>query len=137
MNPGLTSEQQKCLQEFTGYRSETEKRAKAAVAASKERPTRAQMCDLVAVYSTAELAWLNFAETNMTRCGIPAQVIAQIKSVHARTLDAKRRLCAAGPSGPPEEPLRIIDPPFPKRSPPPAPRWCAQCEQLSDAARGI
>ena len=96
--PAPTAEQQKCLRDFTGYRQEVEKRAKAAEALSKKKPTREQMCELVTAYSAAEAKWIKFSDANMTRCGIPPQAVAQIKAVHAHTLDARKKLCAPGPT---------------------------------------
>jgi hypothetical protein len=98
--PGPTPEQQKCLQEFTSYRTEVEKRAKAAEAEGrkKERPTREKMCELITGYSTAEFKWLKFAETNLSKCGIPPQIVEQIKAVHVRTAETKKRVCTAGPA---------------------------------------
>jgi hypothetical protein len=98
--PGPTPEQQKCLQEFTGYRGEVEKRARAAEAEGhkKERPTREKMCELITGYSTAEFKWLKFAEINSSKCGIPPQIIEQIKTVHVRTAETRKKLCAPGPA---------------------------------------
>jgi hypothetical protein len=96
--PSLTPEQQDCLRQFTGYRSEVEKRAMAAQAEAKKKPTREKMCELVTAYSAAETKWIKFSDTNMKRCGIPAQAIEQIKGVHTHTLEAKKKLCAPGPA---------------------------------------
>jgi len=95
--PGPTPEQQKCVQEFQAYRQEVEKRARAAEAESKKKPTREKMCELVGLYSTAEYKWIRFSETNMVKCSIPKEAIAQIKAVHLHTVDAKKKLCSAGP----------------------------------------
>jgi hypothetical protein len=96
--PGPTPEQQQCMQEFTGYRGEVEKRAKAAEAESRKKPTREKMCELVTLYSAAETKWLKFSETNVAKCGIPPQAIEQIKAVHVHTMEAKKKLCAPGPA---------------------------------------
>ncbi len=111
---GPTAEQQKCLEELAGYRADVENHAKEAQAESKKRPTRAKMCDLVSVYSDAEFEWLKFAEANMTKCGMSPQIVEQIKSAHAHTLDAKKKVCAPGQS-------------------PTGPRWCRDCLRFSDA----
>ena len=96
--PGPSPEQQKCVQQFQMYRAEVEKRARAAEAEAKKRPTRERMCELVGLYSTAEFKWIKFSEANMTKCGIPKQAIDQIRQVHVRTAEAKKKLCAAGPA---------------------------------------
>jgi hypothetical protein len=96
--PSLSATQQDCLRQFTGYRSEVEKRALAAQAESKRKPTREKMCEMVTAYSAAETKWIKFSEANLARCAIPPQAISQIKSVHAHTLEAKKKLCAPGPA---------------------------------------
>ena len=98
--PGPTPEQQKCLQEFTSLRTEVEKRAKLAEAEGhkKEKPTREKMCELITGYSGAEAKWLKFIETNMSKCGIPPQIVEQIKTVHVRTADTRKKVCTAGPT---------------------------------------
>jgi hypothetical protein len=96
--PGPTPEQQKCMQEFAGYRQEVEKRAHMAEAESKKKPTREKMCEMVSLYSTAEFKWIRFSEINMAKCGIPKEAIEQIKQVHLHTADAKKKLCAPGPA---------------------------------------
>ncbi len=96
--PGPTPEQQKCMQDFQMYRQEVEKRAHAAEAESKKKPTREKMCEVVSLYSTAEFKWIKFSETNMAKCGIPKQAIEQIKQVHIHTAEAKKKLCSPGPS---------------------------------------
>jgi hypothetical protein len=96
--PGPTPEQQKCLQEFTAYRTEVEKRAKVAEAESHKKPTREKMCELITGYATAEFKWLKFIEANLSKCGIPPQIVEQIKTVHVRTADTKKKLCTPGPT---------------------------------------
>lgn len=108
-----TPEQQKCRQELAGYRTETETRAKTAAAESRKRPTRARMCDLVSEYATAELAWLEFAEANMARCGLSQPQVDQIRTTHGHTVDIKKRMCASLPP--------VKDP-----------RWCADCPRSGD-----
>jgi hypothetical protein len=90
--------QQECLRQFTEYRSEVEKRAMTAKAAGEKKAPREEMCKLVSAYSGAEAKWLKFSGDNMTKCGIPKQAIEQIRSVHVRTANATKQLCAAGPA---------------------------------------
>ena len=134
--PGATPEQQKCAQEFQAYREEVERRARVAVAESKQKPTREKMCELVGLYSTAEFKWLKFSETNMARCSIPEQAIEQIKQVHVRTVEAKNKLCARAqsPSDPRDQgdaPPRMLDPPLRDRDSPAHPPWCPNCQPHS------
>ena len=103
--PGATPEQQACLREFTNYREEVEKRALAAKSGSEKKVQREEMCKLVTAYSAAEAKWIKYSEDHVANCGIPKQVVEQIKTVHVRTADIRSKICAAGPqAGPPAAP---------------------------------
>jgi hypothetical protein len=93
--------QQECMTQFTTLRSEVEKRGMAAKAASEKQAPREEMCKLVKAYGAAETKWIKFAETSMAKCGIPQEIVKQLKTVHARTADGEKKLCAAGPAGGP------------------------------------
>jgi hypothetical protein len=114
---GPRPEQQKCLQELASYRTEADARAREAATESKKAPTRARICDLVSVTAAAELAWIKFAETNMTKCGLSQRVIEQMKTAHAGTVDVANRMCAPVPQT--------------------GPRWCRDCKRISDADPGM
>jgi hypothetical protein len=97
MGGGPTAVQQACIQEFTKYREEVEKRAIAAKTGSEKKVTREEMCNLVTAYSAAETKWIKFTEDNIAKCGIPKEAVNQIKGVHVHTADARKKICAAGP----------------------------------------
>ena len=83
------------MTQFTALRSEVEERGMAAKAASARQASRDEMCKLVAAYGAAETKWIKFAEAAMAKCGIPYVVVAQMRTVHARTADGEKKLCAA------------------------------------------
>ena len=93
--------QQECMTQFTTLRSDVEKKGMAAKAGSEKQASREEMCKLVTAYSTAEIKWVKFSATNMAKCGIPKQIVDQLKTVHAKTAEGQKRLCAAGPAGGP------------------------------------
>jgi hypothetical protein len=95
-----------CMADFVKMREETEKRGKAAKAASERKVGREEMCKYITSYADAEAKWVNFTEKNtQTSCGIPVQVANQLKQVHASTEQTKQRICAAGgPAGIPAGP---------------------------------
>jgi hypothetical protein len=97
MGGGPTAAQQACIQDFSKYREDVEKRAMAAKTASEKRATREEMCNLVTAYSAAEAKWIKFSEDNMAKCGIPKEAVKQIKGVHVHTADARKKICASGP----------------------------------------
>jgi hypothetical protein len=99
--PPPNAVQQECMTQFTSLRSDVEKRGMAAKAAGEKKATREEMCKLVTAYSAAELKWIKFAEGSASKCGIPKDIVKQLKTVHARTTDGQKKLCAAGPAGGP------------------------------------
>ena len=38
---------------------------------------------------------MKYVEMNLSRCGIPDAVLSQLKTVHARTTEGRKKLCAA------------------------------------------
>jgi hypothetical protein len=99
--PPPTAVQQECMTQFTALRSEVEKRGIAAKTASEKKASREEMCQLVKAYGAAETKWIKFAEIGITKCGIPQEIVKQLKASHARTADGEKKLCAAGPAGGP------------------------------------
>jgi hypothetical protein len=87
-----------CVVEFGKLRDEVQKKGTAAKYASEHKTPREEMCKMVVAYSSAEQRWLKFAETGITACGIPVEIVNQLKQVHARTEQAREKICAAGPA---------------------------------------
>ena len=87
-----------CAIEFGKLREEVQKRGAAAKAAGDRKATREEMCKLVQNFSAAEGKWLKFTEAGVTSCGIPPEVVTQLKQVHARTEQAQKNICSAGPA---------------------------------------
>ena len=109
--------QQECMTKFTALRSEVEKRGMAAKAASAEQVSREEMCKLVKAYGAAETKWIKFAEAAMATCGIPTEIVAQMRTIHARTADGEKKLCAAGPAAVPTLQNALDAAPLPMRAP--------------------
>jgi hypothetical protein len=87
-----------CMTQFTALRAEVEKRGMAARTASEKRASREEMCKLVTAYGEAETKWIKYAEGNMSKCGIPKEIVTQLKTVHAKTADGQKKLCSAAPA---------------------------------------
>jgi len=92
-----------CMVEFAKLRDDVQKRGLAAKAAGQRKASREEMCKHITAFSAAELKWVKYTETNVTSCGIPAEVVQQLKQVHSNTEQTKEKICAAGPAaaGPP------------------------------------
>jgi hypothetical protein len=87
-----------CVVEFGKLRDEVQKKGALAKAAGERKAAREEMCKVVQNYSAAEGKWLKFAEAGVATCGIPAEVITQLKQVHARTEQARQNICSSGPA---------------------------------------
>jgi hypothetical protein len=90
-----------CMAEFAKLRDEVQKKGLAAKAAGQRKASREEMCKHITGYSAAELKWVKFTESNVQGCGIPAEVLQQLKQVHNNTEQTKEKICAAGPSAAP------------------------------------
>jgi len=90
-----------CMVEFAKLRDDVQKRGLAAKAAGQRKASREEMCKHITAFSAAELKWVKYTEANVQSCGIPAEVVSQLKQVHSGTEQTKEKICAAGPSAPP------------------------------------
>jgi hypothetical protein len=88
-----------CMAEFAKLRGEVEKRGMAARAASQRKASREEMCKYVTTIVEAQAKWVKYAEANVQACGIPVQIVSQLKEGVANTEQTKQKLCAAGPAG--------------------------------------
>lgn len=84
-----------CMREFTPLRDDTEKKANAIRDASKKKVTPQVACTLFNALSAAEDKMVKFTAANVTSCGIPPQVVEQMKTSHARTLQIRAKVCQA------------------------------------------
>ena len=103
----LSSPQQTppCVQEFFKLRDEAEKRAAAIKAANERKASPKEACQLFTALATSQSKMLKFATENSPWCGIPPQVIEQIKQGTAKVAEIRTKVCqvAAAPprrSGP-------------------------------------
>ena len=86
-----------CLKKYTELRGEAEFKAKAIEAAGKRKrkPTAQEACQLFNAFSAAEAKLIKYATENGTWCGIPPQVVTQMKASHARLTVTRTRICQA------------------------------------------
>jgi hypothetical protein len=93
---GVGGQPPPCVMAFGKLRDEVQKKGAAAKDASEHKVAREKMCKIVQAYSAVEGNWLKFAEAGISTCGIPREVVNQLKQVHARTEHARMSICAAG-----------------------------------------
>ena len=96
-----------CMKEFIPLREEAEKRGKLIKAASDRHAPPDEACKLIGAYNQSELKMMKFVETHSAKCGIPPQVLEQLKGGHKNSENMLQKVCAAaqqaqtrGPAGP-------------------------------------
>ncbi len=95
-------QQPPCLKGFMALRTDTEHKAQALMAAQKRKAPLSEACKLLTAFSAAEEKMLKYAKENASWCGIPPVVIQQITQGHAKSAEARTRVCklAAAPPRP-------------------------------------
>lgn len=89
-----------CKAEFDNLRTEVAKRGKLAKEAGQARAPREEICKYVTTLADAEAKWGTFVEGNVSGCGIPVEIVNQLRQMHSNTEQARQRVCSAGgPSG--------------------------------------
>jgi hypothetical protein len=95
-----------CMKNFMPLREEAEKRGKLIKAASDRHAPPDEACKLITSFGTAETKMLKYVESHMTQCGIPPQVLDQLKGGHKNSEGMQQKICqvaqqmASQPKGP-------------------------------------
>jgi hypothetical protein len=84
-----------CFADFSKLRDDTEKKGKAVQAASTRHANAKEACGLLNAFTGAEGKMLKYATDNATWCGIPPQIIEQIKKGHEQSVALRVRVCEA------------------------------------------
>jgi hypothetical protein len=82
-----------CMKGFMPLREEAERRGKLIKGASDRRAPPAEACKLIGNYGLAEIKMIKFVETHASECGIPPQVMDQLKTGHKNTEGIQQRIC--------------------------------------------
>ena len=68
--------------------------------AGARKASREEVCPLFKTFAAKEAKLVSFLQTNQKLCGVPPNIISQMKTNHARTLTMRDNVCSSGPSGP-------------------------------------
>jgi hypothetical protein len=84
-----------CIKKFIALRDTAQTKGKRlqAMGQRKHKPTAAEACHLLSDFWTAEGKLLKYAADNETWCGIPPQVVTNMKKAHKRTTQMRARVC--------------------------------------------
>jgi len=108
-NPQQQQQQQQmppCVQEFFKLRDDAEKKAGAIKAANERKASPKEACVLFTAFSASQAKMLKFVNENGQWCGIPPNVIEQIKQGTAKVNEIRTKVCqvAASPQQRPQGP---------------------------------
>ena len=92
-----------CFKDFMALRQDAEKRGLAIKAAGERKASPQEACKLFNALMASQRKMLKYVEANATWCGIPAQVLTQLKEGDKQVTQARDRICqvaSRGPTGP-------------------------------------
>ena len=107
--PSMGGAADECMKGFMPLRQEAEKRGKLIKAASDRHAAPDEACKLITNFGVAEVKMLKYVETHVQQCGIPPQVLDQLRSGHKNSENMQQKVCAVaqqaaqqqkGPAGP-------------------------------------
>jgi hypothetical protein len=89
-----------CIQEFFKLRDDAEKKAAAIKAANERKAQPKEACQLFGALAAAQSKMLKYASENTTWCGIPPQVVEQLKQAEAKVSEIRTKVCQAAAAPP-------------------------------------
>lgn len=89
-----------CIKEFVALRTDAQKKAQAIQAAGEKKVPPTEACKLFNSFSAAEDKLIKFAQENTVWCGIPPNVVEDMKKSHVRTVGIRTQVCQAAAAGP-------------------------------------
>jgi hypothetical protein len=104
--PSQAGGSDECMKGFIPLRTEAERRGKLIKAASDHHASPQEACKLIESFGQSEVKMIKYVEVNASKCGIPAQIAAQLKTGHKNTETMQKKVCEAaqqagrGPAGP-------------------------------------
>ncbi len=87
-------------QQLLASRDETAKYGKAIHAAGQKKVPPEELCKLFKVFIASEGKMLKGLEENSATCGVPPEVLQQIKTSHGRAAQVGQQVCEAAAQGP-------------------------------------
>lgn len=86
---------------FPSLREEVEKSAAVIKTAGARKASREEVCPLFKAFTAKEAKLVAFLQTNQKACGVPPNIITQVKTNHANSIRIRNNVCSAGgPAGP-------------------------------------
>jgi len=87
-------------QQLIVFRDETQKHGQALQEAGKRKAGPEEVCKLFKAFLSSEGRMAKGLEDNSTTCGVPPDVVKQVKASHAKAAEMGKRICDAAAQGP-------------------------------------
>lgn len=85
-----------CMAEFTKLRGNVESAGKVAKAVNDRKGSREEFCKAFTSLHNAQSKWVKYASDNAKGCGIPPDVITQLKAGATNLGKMKTNVCSGG-----------------------------------------
>lgn len=96
--PPAQQQEPPCVKEFFRLRDDAEKRGQAIKAANERKAPPSEACQLFGAFVAAQSKMLKYASENTVWCGIPPQVVDNLKQSVSRMSEVRNRICQAAAS---------------------------------------
>lgn len=97
--PAAAQSQGPCVTEFTHLRNEVEKAGKVAKVINERHGSREEFCKAFTNLHAAQAKWVVYTQKNSKSCGIPPDVLKQLKLGEANLAKMKTTVCNGGGGG--------------------------------------
>jgi hypothetical protein len=87
-------------QQLLANRDETAKHGQAIHAAGQKKVPPEELCKLFKTFLSSEGKMLKGLEQNATTCGVPPEVLKQVKASHEKAAQVGKNICDAAAQGP-------------------------------------
>jgi hypothetical protein len=85
-----------CIAEFSQLRADVEKAGKSAKAVTDHKGTREEFCKAITNLHAAQVKWVKYTAENSKHCGIPSEIIGQLKLGQTNLAKMRNNVCNGG-----------------------------------------
>jgi hypothetical protein len=93
---GMNPAREKCMTEFSKLRGNVENAGKTAKAINDRKGTREDFCKAITNLSGAQTKWVKYTTEHAKNCGIPPDVVSQLKAGATHLAKLKTNVCNGG-----------------------------------------
>ena len=87
-------------QQLVALRDETQKHGQALQAAGQKKAPPEELCKLFKAFLAAETKMVKGLEEQSATCGVPAEVLQQVRAGHSRAAQTSKQICEVAAQGP-------------------------------------